>query len=113
MGSSFDRSEKFIIDSYRGRIEIRNHSFNHRYRREITLARVCLGDKPHTNPDGRVLTEPHLHYFKEGFGVRFAIPLPLEFGDPSNLVAIAHSFFEYSNVSDIPLIQLWEELPWN
>ena len=74
---SIDRSEKFIIDSYRGRIEIRNHSFNHRYRREITLARVCLGDKPHTNPDGKVLTEPHLHYFKEGFGVRFAIPLPI------------------------------------
>lgn len=108
---SNDGSEKFIIDVWRGKIEIARYTANHRYRKEIVLARVCVNNKPHMNPDGETISEPHLHLYREGLGDRYAIPLPREFfSTPNDIVCTVREFLTYCNVVRHPQVQLQEAL---
>jgi hypothetical protein len=68
---SDDESEIFLLDIYRGRANKAKARFQLRYQRDIVLARMCTS-VPHTNPDGTLLTFPHYHKYKEGFGDKFA-----------------------------------------
>ena len=108
---SNDGTEKFIIDVWRGKIEIARYTINHRYRKEIVLARVCVNNKPHMNPDREFISEPHLHLYREGFGDRYAIPLPKDyFSSPDNIVCTVREFLVYCNVLGHPDVRLQEAL---
>ncbi|NLL46964.1 MAG: hypothetical protein GX249_00095 [Firmicutes bacterium] len=103
---SDDGSEKFIIDVWCGKIEMTRYSTNHRYRKDIVLARVCVNNQPHMNPNGDIISEPHLHLYREGLGDKYAIPLPKEFfSAPHDIVCTTREFLAYCNVVEHPEVQ--------
>lgn len=68
---SADRRENVLFDVRQG------ESIS---RRERT--RTEGGGAPHRNPEGEEIDSPHLHLYREGFGDKWAIPVPSEvFGD--------------------------------
>lgn len=106
---SNDGSERFIIDVWRGKIEIARYSVNHRFRKSFVLARVCVNNAPHMNPDGELLSGPHLHLYQEGLGDAYAIPLPKEFfSSPDDIVCTVREFLKYCNVVEHPKVHLQE-----
>jgi len=61
-----DSTIKFLIDINRkGHMNIKKLTLQLRYRYTDVLVRVDFGAK-HTNPDGTVLDEPHIHIYEEG-----------------------------------------------
>ena len=75
---SRDGREKFLLDLYRGRTEIRRVTFQNRVRQVVILARLDLFGSPHRNPDGELIPTPHLHVYREGFDHKWAILIPTE-----------------------------------
>ena len=78
-------------------------TYQNRARQTVILARVDFGGAPHRNPDGVEVPCPHLHRYREGYGTKWAEPVPPEFGsggDPWNLL---NRFLEYCNVTQPPL----------
>lgn len=73
---STDGREKFLLDLSRGRIHLRKFTMQQRARQVVILARLDLAGAPHRNPDGEEIPTPHLHIYREGFGAKWAIPLP-------------------------------------
>ena len=43
----------------------------------MVLLRLDIDGPPHRNPDGEEIPCPHLHTYREGFGVKWAIPAPI------------------------------------
>ena len=83
---SEDEREPFMLDLYRGRIEIQKAKYQSRGRQMVPLARVDLTDTLHRNPDGEELECPHLHVYREGDGDKWAVPLPSDrFTAPDDL----------------------------
>lgn len=72
---SKDRSEEFSLDITRGSIQIKKISLQTRLKRGIILARLDLGGAPHRNPDGKEITCPHIHLYREGFDDKWAFPI--------------------------------------
>lgn len=65
---SRDGREKFLLDMYRGRINLRKITMQNRARKVVILARLDLHGPLHRNPDGEEIPTPHLHVYREGFG---------------------------------------------
>ncbi len=102
---SDDRREEFMMDLYRGRIELAKATMQNRARKAIILVRVDLGGAPHRNPDGTEVPAPHIHLYQEGFGDKWAYPLPDHFTDASDIRRTFDEFMEYCNVITRPNIQ--------
>jgi len=69
------------------------------------LLRLDLGNKPHTNPDGEKINGPHLHRYREGYGDKFAIPLPLDlFTSPDDPYVTVQEFMKYCHIIRKPII---------
>lgn len=68
---SADGTELFILDVRRPKRNAGNMRFMLRYQRAVVLARLC-NSKTHTNPDDEIIGFPHLHRYREDFGVTFA-----------------------------------------
>ncbi len=104
--SSQDDKEKFLIDVNRGRIKLTQCTYQERYRVDIVLIRLDIDGRPHTNPDGKELPCPHLHLYREGFDVKWAIPAPVDkFGNIKDLFKTTIDFLKYCNVINPPKIQ--------
>ena len=73
--TSQDKREEFLLDIYRGRIDLLKGTYQNRARQVIVLVRVDFGGAPHRNPDGTEVPCPHLHLYREGFGDKWAQPL--------------------------------------
>lgn len=99
---SEDGNEQFIVDINRkGTIRIaRKCTFQGRYRKYIPLLRLDIGGPDHTNPDGEEINGDHVHIFKEGYGDRFAIPLPPDITNPDDLIQTLIDFLSYFNTID-------------
>ena len=102
---SNDRREEFSLDITRGRIELRKNTFQTRARRVAILARVDIGGPPHRNPDGREIPCPHLHIYREGYGDKWAIPLPDNFKNYRDAWQTLMDFMDYCHVVTRPPIQ--------
>ncbi len=72
---------------------------------EIILARLDLGGPPHRNPDGQEILCPHLHLHREGYGDKWAYPLPVDFTNPNDAWLILNEFMDYCNIVDKPDIR--------
>ena len=48
---------------------------------------------------------PHLHIYREGYGVKWAYPVPSDFTNTTDLVRTLQDFLRYCKVEDIPPIQ--------
>jgi len=101
---SHNGREDFILDVSRGRIDLMKNNFQNRARQITILARLDIGGAPHRNPDGTEVPCPHLHLYKEGFGDKWAEPLPVPFKDINDPYDLLEKFMNFCNVVDKPNI---------
>lgn len=104
--TSQDKRESFLLDVWRGGIELRKGKYQTRGHQIIVLVRLDFGGPPHRNPDGVDISCPHLHVYREGFGDKWAIPVPADrFPNLADLWQTLHDFMRYCTVVDPPNIQ--------
>lgn len=103
---SMDRRESFLLDLRRGRIDLTKGTYQNRGRQVVVLARLDFGGAPHRNPDGEEIRSPHLHLYREGFGDKWAVPVPCDrFPDPHDSWQTLQDFMRYCNIVEPPMIR--------
>ncbi len=106
---SVDGRERFWLDIYQGRIELRKFTLQERARAVVPLVRLDIGSTlRHTNPDETVITGPHIHVFREGYDLKFATALAdfsFAFRDPGSLPLTLGDFARYCHIIGLPMIQ--------
>ncbi len=101
-----DKREQFILDISRGRIDLKRGKYQTRARQVIVLVRLDFGGSPHRNPDDTEVACPHLHIYREGFGCKWAYPVPsTEFPNMGKLWETLEDFMKYCNITKPPMIQ--------
>ena len=102
---SRDRAESFLLDLRRGRIDLAKVTHQNRTRQVVILARLDLGGPAHRNPDDAEIACPHLHLYREGFGDKWAFPVPAaSFPRLDDLWETMHDFMRFCNVTELPTI---------
>ena len=103
---SQDGREQFILDLYRGGINLSKNTLQNRARRVVVLARLDIGGAPHRNPDDKEVPAPHLHIYREGYGDKWAIPVPVDrFGGLGDTWQTLQDFMRYCNIVAPPIIR--------
>lgn len=103
---SADRREQFILDLRRGQIDLTRGTYQNRGRQVVVLVRLDFGGAPHRNPDGEEIDSPHLHLYREGFGDKWAVPVPAGyFRNVANPWQTLDDFMRYCNVVEPPNIR--------
>lgn len=103
---SLDEREHFSLDIRRGRIALAKVTYQNRARQTIILARLDLGGPPHRNPDSEEIGCPHLHLYREGYGDKWAYPMPTsQFEDPGDIWQTLQDFLAFCNVTVPPNIK--------
>ena len=103
---SGDQREQFLLDLHRGRVNLSKGTYQTRGRQTAILARLDFGGNPHRNPDGEEVGSPHLHLYREGYGDRWAIPVPEDqFVDLDDLWQTLEDFMRFCNVIEPPVIR--------
>jgi hypothetical protein len=83
---SGDKREQFLLGLSRARIDLQKVKMQNRGRQVVVLIRLDLGGAPYRNPDDEEIAAPHLHLYREGFGDKWAVPLPAEpFRNPARV----------------------------
>lgn len=105
---SVDGTEQFVLYVQRkGVIRPTKIALVKRARNSIGLARLDVDGTPHRNPDQAEIPCPHLHYYREGFDLRWAMPAPpASFTNTADLYVTCHEFMTYCNVTSLPVINL-------
>lgn len=103
--TSLDRHEEFLLDISRGKISLSKVTYQNRARTVVILARLDLNGARHCNPDGEELATPHLHLYREGYGDKWAFPVPAEFF-PSlqDIWKALQDFMRYCHIVEPPHI---------
>ena len=103
---SADGRERFHLDIRRGRINIGKGTYQNRGREVVILARLDFGGAPHRNPDGEEVGSPHLHLYREGFGDKFAFPVPSDcFRNLEDAWLTLEAFMRFCNIVHPPIIR--------
>jgi hypothetical protein len=104
--ASQDKREQFLLDISRSRIDLQKGKCQNRARQIVVLVRLDFGGSPHRNPDDQEVSCPHLHLYREGFGDKWAFPVPADkfphLGDPWQTL---QNFMAFCNVVDTPAIE--------
>jgi MoaA/NifB/PqqE/SkfB family radical SAM enzyme len=101
-----DKRESFLLDISRGRIDLLRCKYQNRVQQVVILARLDLGGSPHRNPDGEEIPCPHIHLYREGYGDKWAEPLPIDyFSNTEDLWTTLEEFFKYCNITKPPVIE--------
>jgi len=104
---SVNRQESFFLDVSRGRADLLKVKHQNRGRTVIVLVRLELGNVRHRNPDGELLDGPHLHLYREGYGDKWAIPVPTDaFTNTSDASVTLHDFMRFCGIIEEPRIQM-------
>ncbi len=104
---SKDKTEKFLLDIRRYSISLAKQTvlrqkYQTRARDSVILARLDF-DKPHKNPDNKIVGVPHLHLYKEGFDDKYATDkLDAIFSDLNDPQKVLHDFMKYCNITQPP-----------
>jgi hypothetical protein len=102
---SADKREQFLLDLSRGRIDLLKVKMQKRGRQVVVLVRLDLGGAPHRNPDDEEVPAPHLHVYREGYGDKWAVPVPAgRFQNVSDVWAALGDFLRFCNVTQPPHI---------
>lgn len=102
---STDGREQFRLDISLGRIDIRKVKMQNRARQVVVLVRLDLGGPPHRNPDGEEIGTPHNHIFREGYGDKWAFPVPCDsFQELTDMWKTLNDCLQYCNVTRPPVI---------
>lgn len=103
--TSEDEHESFMIDVNRANIALSKVANQLRTRTTIQLVRLDLGGPPHRNPDGVEIPCPHLHVYREGYGIKWAIPAPKSaFPNLADIYQAFDAFMSYCNVIAKPTL---------
>ena len=103
---SADRREQFLLDLSRGRINLQKVKMQTRGRQVVVLVRLDLDGAPHRNPDGVEIPVPHLHVYREGYGDRWARPVPTDrFRLVDDVWTAFEDFLRFCNVTQPPYIE--------
>ena len=103
---SLDKREQFLLDISRGRIDLLRGKYQNRARQVVVLVRLDFGGQPHRNPDDTEVPCPHLHVYREGYGHKWALPVPADrFPRTSDLWGTLDDFMRFCNVTNPPLIE--------
>lgn len=103
---SLDKREQFLLDLSRGRIDLLKVKMQNRGRQVVVLVRLDLGGAPHRNPDDEEIPVPHLHVYREGYGDKWAIPVPANrFSATTDLWATLDDFMRFCNITQPPRIE--------
>ena len=69
----------------------------------MVLVRIDLGGPPHRNPDGEEVGTPHIHVYREGYGDKWAFPVPGDrFRELADVWTTLEDFLRYCNVTRPP-----------
>ncbi|RJP21879.1 MAG: hypothetical protein C4527_22770 [Candidatus Omnitrophota bacterium] len=102
---SIDKREKFLLDISRKGIDLSKSTYQNRSREIVILLRLDLG-KRHRNPDGEEISSNHLHIYREGYGDKWAYPIPEDkFPHLENLYQTLIDFMRYCNITRSPIIE--------
>lgn len=103
---SLDRREQFLLDLSRGRIDLMKLKLQNRARQVVVLVRLDFGGSPHRNPDDTEVPCPHLHVYREGYGDKWATPVPAhQFPRTDNMWGTLEDFMRYCNITEPPYIE--------
>ncbi|MEK6301138.1 MAG: hypothetical protein AABO41_10485 [Acidobacteriota bacterium] len=101
-----DKREHFLLDLSRGRIDLLKVKMQNRARQVVVLVRLDLGGAPHRNPDDEEIPAPHLHVYREGYGDKWAIPVPADrFTATTDLWTTLEEFMRFCNITHPPRIE--------
>ncbi len=117
---SMNEDERFVLDINRTSLrKVFKCTYQERYGGDIVLVRLDLHPKPHRNPyvlfpptgfgayNGIVLDSAHIHIYKEGWDVKWAMPAD-GFFEPTSIQDMTENlrrFFIYCNIVLPPNIQ--------
>ena len=102
---SADKREQFVLDVSRSQINLAKGTYQNRARSVVILARLDFGGAPHRNPDDAEIASPHLHVYREGYGDKWAVPIPASiFNNIADPWQTLFDFMKYVNVETIPNI---------
>ena len=103
---SVDRREQFLLDLSRGRIDLLKVKMQNRGRQVVVLVRLDLGGAPHRNPDDEEIPVPHLHVYREGYGDKWAVPVPVDhFSNLADVWITMEEFMRFCNITQPPRIE--------
>lgn len=103
---SANNRESFLLDIYRGRVNLKKVTYQNRVRTAVILARLDLGGPPHENPDGEEISCPHLHIYREGYGDKWATPISEDdFPRTDDLWISLQDFMKYCRITKPPFIE--------
>ena len=103
---SSDKREQFLLDLSRGRIDLLKVTMQNRGRQVVVLVRLDLGGAPHRNPDDEEIPAPHLHVYREGYGDKWAVPVPADrFHVTGDVWATLEDFLRFCNITQPPHIE--------
>jgi len=104
--TSGNKRENFLLDVNCGKIDLLRGTYQNRSRQVIILVRLDFGGQPHRNPDGKEIHSPHLHIYREGYGDKWAMPVPVNrFPNLSNLWKTLCDFMIFCNIIEQPIIE--------
>ena len=102
---SADKREQFLLDLSRSRINLKKIKMQTRVQQVVVLVRLDLDGAPHRNPDGEEIPVPHLHIYREGYGDKWAMPVPAaQFRAADDLWMTFEDFLSYCNITRPPYI---------
>lgn len=102
---SSDKREDFLLDISRGKIDLLKGTYQNRSRQITVLVRLDFGGRPHRNPDDEEIPSPHLHIYREGYGDKWAVPVPTDrFHDMNDLWKTLEDFMRFCNITQQPSI---------
>ena len=103
---SEDKREEFFLDISRGKIDLKKTKYQNRARHVVVLIRIDLGGSPHRNPDDTEVATPHMHLYREGYGDKWASPLPSDsFSNIADLWQVLQNFMMFCNIVEPPYIR--------
>lgn len=103
---SANKRENFILDIRRARIDLLKGTYQNRAMQVIVLVRLDFGGRPHRNPDEQEIASPHIHIYREGYGDKWAFPVPAnEFPNISDAWLTLHDFMKFCNIIVQPVIK--------
>jgi len=102
--------DQFIVTVNRKTYRISKCSYQERHATGEVLLRLDIDAGIHSNPDDTLVPSPHLHIYREGFGDRWAIPLPEDFSVTDELDEWLIQFLGYCRIVNADALALPKEL---
>lgn len=104
--NSLETKDTFLLDFYRGSLELSKYTVNKRYRQTVILLRYDNGGR-HTNPDGQIFEGPHVHIYREGYNGKFAFPISeIGVNSSDSMELVLQKIMEFCNVKRLPIIEI-------